>query len=258
MKIIDPNDIVNALAHCDQHELAQALAASDDPSFARLSDALLSAANHRASYPRHELIEEGDALLYDVLRWPVEDANPAGITIDPISYARQHQVSIMEAERVLNHVAATESQACDQLLASGAAPNFTLEQSQVYDCIVSLRMQHRIPTRHLVRQHAERIATAAMRPEDGPAPVIYPDDPTLAPRVVSPSPKVHVLLWMDRMDTHPPTTALLEDRIAHVVAGKSSMGASSCTATYMASNGMSFSENAAPNLPPAAGLRLAG
>jgi hypothetical protein len=123
---------------------------------------------------------EADALLYEVLRWPVEDANPAGITVDPIKYAQHHGVSITEAQSVLHHVAATESQACDQLLASGVTPNFTLEQSQVYDCIVNLRMQERTPTRNLVREHATHIAASAMRPDDGTDPIVYSDEPSLS------------------------------------------------------------------------------
>lgn len=189
VRTIDAHDIVNALRHCDQHDLARALAASDSPSFERLSSALISAADHRATYPREDVIAEADALLYDVLRWPVEDSNPTGITVDPIAYARQHRVSIDEAERVLHFVASTESQACDQLLASGAAPNFTLEQGQVYDCIVSLRMQNRVPTRQLVRDHAQRVALSAMRPEDGPTPLAYSDDLSLAPPSTEPLPQ---------------------------------------------------------------------
>ncbi len=224
MRTISPRDIVAALAHCDQNELAQAITSSHDLQFEKLANALLAAAENRATYPQAELIAEGDALLYDVLRWPIEDATPAGITIDPISYARQHQVSIDEAERVLQFVSSTEAQACDQLLNSGAAPNFTLEQAQVYDCIVSLRMQNRVPTRQLVRDHAHRVALSAMRTEEGTDPLVYSNDPSLAPRVVSPSPKVHALLWMDRMDADPPSAALLEQRIEFVLSGKRAMG----------------------------------
>ena len=224
MRTIDPTDIVAALAHCDQQQLAAALSASPEPVFARLSRAVLTAAEYKAAYPRGGVIAEADALLYDVLRWPVEDATPAGITVDPSSYAQYKQLSITEAERVLHHVAATESQACDQLLVSGITPNFTLEQSQVYDCIATLRLQHHVPTRHLVRPHATRIAASAMRPGEGTDPIIYSDDPALAPRVVSPSPKTHVLIWLDRMDANPPQTGLLEERIAHLQNAKKSMG----------------------------------
>ena len=233
MRTIDPNDIVAALAHCDQEQLAAALSASPEPAFARLSRAVLTAAEHKAAYPRDEVITEADALLYDVLRWPVEDATPSGITVDPTSYAQHKQVSITEAERVLHHVAATESQACDQLLASGITPNFTLEQSQVYDCIVNLRLQHRVPTRHLVRQHATRIAASAMRPGEGADPIIYSDDPALAPRVVSPSPKTHVLIWLDRMDANPPQAGLLEERIAFLSSAKAEMGQASSRAAEL-------------------------
>ena len=259
MRIIDPRDIVAALAHCDQQQLAAALAASPDPAFAQISQAVLAAAEHKATYPRHEVIAEADALLYEVLRWPVEDANPAGITVDPITYAQHQGVSITEAQRVLHHVAATESQACDQLLASGVTPNFTLEQAQVYDCIVNLRMQEQVPTRHLVREHATHIAASAMRPDDHPDPIIYSDDPSLAPRVVSPSPKTHVLIWLDRMDANPPQPALLEERIISFLSkAKYSMGRAS-----MRNRDLRLSEvasgQAIPNqVHPSGSLGLAG
>lgn len=256
MRTIDPNDIVAALAHCDQQQLAAALSASSEPAFARLSRAVLAAAEHRAAYPMDEVVAEADALLYDVLRWPLEDANPAGITVDPVSYARHEQVSITKAQRVLHHVAATESQACDQLLDSCVAPNFTLEQSQVYDCIVNLRLQQRVPTRRLVREHATRIATSAMRPGDGTDPIIYSDDPSLAPRVVSPSPKTHVLMWLDRMDANPPRACLLEERIAFLSSAKAEMGHASAQAAVL--RAQPSPSRACPAVDPGGSLRLAG
>lgn len=253
MRTIDPTDIVAALAHCDPQQLA----AGPDPAFAHISQAVLAAAEHKATYPRHEVITEADALLYDVLRWPIEDANPAGITIDPISYAQQQEVSITEAQRVLHHVAATESQACDQLLASRITPNFTLEQSQVYDCIVTLRRQQRIPTRYLVREHATHIAASAMRPDDGTDPIVYSDDPALAPRVVSPSPKTHVLIWLDRMDTNPPQPALLEERIAFLSNAKAEMGLATRATKALSHHVESPRLTTGPNVS-APSLRLAG
>ncbi|MDO8731950.1 MAG: hypothetical protein Q7L55_05170 [Actinomycetota bacterium] len=221
---ITPGDIVAALGHCDPDQLAAALATCPDPAFAQLAEAVLEAAVRKATYPRAQVIAEADALLYQVLCSPVADATPNGVTMDPATYARHSGASIAEAEQVLQHIASTESQACDQLLASGVEPNFTLEQAQVYDCIVALRKQQRVPTRQLVRDHATSVAASAMRPDDGNEPIIYASDPTLLPRIVSPSPKVHVLLWLDRMDANPRTPGILEDRIAYLQDAKTSMG----------------------------------
>ena len=76
MDAMDPADIVRALGHCDTSDLARALAAADDPALARLADALITAAGHRADYPRQDVIAEADALLYEVLRWPIADTSP--------------------------------------------------------------------------------------------------------------------------------------------------------------------------------------
>ncbi len=163
MKTITPTDIVAALTHCQPAQLAHALASSPESAFQHLANAVLEAAQLKATFPRDDVIAEADALLYDVLRWPVADANPTGVKVDPISFAYYQQVSITEATRVLGLIAATESQACDQLMASGIEPNFTLAQSQVYDCVVTLRAQHLIPTRHLVREHATCLAASDNR-----------------------------------------------------------------------------------------------
>jgi hypothetical protein len=58
--------------------------------------------------------------------------------------------------------------------------------------------------RALVRTWALETARAAMRPGDGAAPIIYSLDADLPPRIVSPSPAVHAILWLDRMDVTPP------------------------------------------------------
>jgi len=178
----------------------------------------------KATYPRGQVIGEADALLYQVLCTPIADANPNGVTIDPATYARHSGASIAEAEHVLQHIASTESQACDQLLASGVEPNFTLEQAQVYDCIVAIRGQERVPTRQLVRHHATSIAASALRPEEGSEPIVYAQDATLRPRIVSPSPKVHALLWLDRMDAVAPAPGFLDQRIAFLKSAKDTMG----------------------------------
>ena len=183
----------------------------------------------KATYPREHVVVAADALLYQVLCSPVAAAIPTGITMDPTTTDRHTGASIAEAERVLRHIAATESQACDLLLASGVEPNFTLAQAQVYDCIVAICEQDQVPTRQLVRDHATSIASSAMRPDEGKEPIIYASDPTLLPRIVSPSPKVHALLWLDRMDTSPPAVGILQDRIAYVQQAKTSMGQASRT-----------------------------
>lgn len=230
---ITPADIVAALNHCDPDQLAAALSTCPDAAFAHVAEAVLDAAARKATYPRGQVIAQADALLYQVLCSPVADANPTGITIDPATYARHTGASIPEAERVLRNIAATESQACDKLLASGVEPNFTLEQAQVYDCIVAIRGQARVPTRQLVRDHATSVAASAMRPDEGDQPIIYAQDRKLRPRIVSPSPKVHALLWLDRMDANPPTVAILEERITYIYSVKCSMGDASVLANRL-------------------------
>lgn len=95
-------------------------------------------------------------------------------------------------------------------------PNYTLQQGQVLDCIVALRMQDRVPTRALVREHAMRAAQTAMRPGEGMSPIVYSPDTGLSPRILSPSPKVHAVLWLDAMASDPPPVGILEDRIAYL------------------------------------------
>lgn len=227
MKTIDPADIVAALSHCDPDQLAAALAATRGPAFENMSQAVLAAAERRATYPRADVIAEADALLYDVLRWPIADANHAHVTLDPTDFARHRGTTLAEAQRTLQHVTATESVAVDQLIASGIEPNFTLEQAQVYDCITTLRAQQTVPTRHLVREHATAVAVAAMRPDDGTQPLVHSPDGSLPPRIVSPSPKVHALLWLDRMEADAPSPGLIEERIGYLQAAKADMGAAS-------------------------------
>ena len=96
MKTITPTDIVAALSHCQPAQLAHALASSPESAFQHLANAVLEAAQLKASFPRDDVIAEADALLYDVLRWPVADANPKGVSVDPISFAYYQQVSITE------------------------------------------------------------------------------------------------------------------------------------------------------------------
>lgn len=230
MRTVHPADIVTALAHCDPRALADALATSPDPAFTALSDAVLAAAQHKAAYPRADVIAEADALLYDVLRWPIDDTLPEGTSIDPTTFAHQRNLPLVEAHRIIGHLAATESYAVDQLLQSGVQPTYTLQQAQVFDCITTLRMNDRVPTRALVREHALRAAQDAMRPGEDTPPIIYSPNSGLPPRIVSPSPKVHAVLWLDSMATDPPTVGILEDRIAYLRQASLSMGRNSSIA----------------------------
>ena len=258
MKTITPTDIVAALSHCQPAQLAHALASSPESAFQHLANAVLEAAQLKATYPHDDVIAEADALLYDVLRWPVADANPTGVKVDPISFAYYQQVSITEATRVLELIAATESEACDQLMASEIEPNFTLAQSQVYDCVVNLRAQQLIPTRHLVREHATCLAASAMRPGEGSNPIIYSNDLGLSPRVVSPSPKVHALFWLDRMDANPPQTGLLEDRIEYLSSAKAELGQASRVASELTSGVVGTTRASTAVIAPMPSLSLAG
>ena len=258
MKTITPTDIVAALSHCEPAQLSHALASCSEPAFQHLANAVLEAAELKATYPRDDVIAEADALLYDVLRWPMSDGVPVGMTLDPVDYARIQGVSITEAERVLHFVTTTEQRACDQLLDSGVNPNFTLEQSQVLDCIVELRRQNRVPTRALVREHATRIAKNAMRPDDHCDPIIYSDDPTLAPRIASPSPKVNVILWLDRMDASPPPVGFLDERIEFLLSAKAAIGQASRAESELTSRVVSTTRASTAAITPVPSLSLAG
>ena len=201
---------------------------------------------------------QADALLYQVLCAPVADANPTGITIDASAYSRHTGATIAEAARVLQRITSTEAQACDQLLDSGVEPNFTIEQAQVYDCIRTLRTQEQVPSRQLVRDHATALAVSAMRPDESKQPISYPHDPTLSPRLVSPSPKVHVLLWLDRMDANPPSVGILEDRIDYVRNAKSAMGRAARAVCDLTQNPHGPSRMASNIRPPDRSIQLAG
>ena len=51
------------LNNCDTGHLARALAASENHSLTRLVEALVSSADHRATYPRQDVIAKADTLL---------------------------------------------------------------------------------------------------------------------------------------------------------------------------------------------------
>ena len=225
MDAVDPAGIVRALGHCDTSDLARALAAADDPGLTRLADALIAAADHRAAYPRQDVIAEADALLYDVLRWPIADTSPGWEhDITAASFAARRGVSLDDARGSLARLRDSEADAARALLAAGPVTNLTLEQAQVTACIASLMREHTAPTRALVRTRALETARAAMRPGDGDSPIVHSVDADLPPRIVSPSPKVHAALWLARMDATPPPTGLIHDRITYLERAAALMG----------------------------------
>lgn len=225
MHAITITDILTALRHTDPDALAAAIYADNDP---RLLDALATtlagAAGRTADHPHPEVIAEADALLFEVLRWPVADALPDGHPL-PTAHelAAARQMTVPEAESLLHRIAATEGVAAARLLDSGVEPNFTLEQAQVTACITDLVDEGRIPTRAAVRAHALDIARQAMRPGDVTEPIV-PGRGRLPARIISCSPMAVVPGWLDRMDADPPLTGLLDDRITRLLAVKNAMG----------------------------------
>lgn len=224
MHAISITDILTALRHTDPDALAAAIYADNDPELlAHLSDTVATATEHIASHPHPDVVREADALLSEVLRWPVADAIPPGHPLpDADELAASRGMSIPDAERLLHRIAATESIAAQRLLDSGVEPNFTREQAQVTACIRDIVSAGGIPTRASVRAHALAHARAALRPGDGSDPII--ETPGLPPRIVSPSPMTVVPGWLDRMDTDPPLTGLLEHRIAYLRDAQHAMG----------------------------------
>jgi hypothetical protein len=226
MKPISLHDVAVALAHCDTEQLATALAQTGAESIARATDALESATRLVATFPRDEVVAEADALLYDVLRWPVSDAVPGweGL-VTPGSFAARQGIPLGEARSTLDRLRATEADAARALLAAGPIANYTLEQSQVVGCIEALMERGLPPTRDLVRRTAMDAARAAMRPSDGDSPIVYSIDEGLTPRIASPSPKVHAVLWLNRMDGAAPQPGILGDRLSYLQRAARAMGA---------------------------------
>ncbi len=225
MKPISLDDVARALAHCDPEQLAVALAQAGAESITRATDALEAAAHLVATFPRDEVIAEADALLYDVLRWPVSDAVPGWERlVTPQSYAARQGIPLDEAQSTLERLRATEADAARALLAAGPVANHTLEQSQVMGCIETLMERGVAPTRDLVRRTALDAARAAMRPGDGDSPIVYSIDEGLSPRLVSPSPKVHAVLWLNRIESSPPASAPLDERLGYLQHAARAMG----------------------------------
>lgn len=224
MHVISITDILTALRHTDPDTLAAAIYADNDPALlAALAGTLSTATAHATAHPHPEVIREADALLSEVLRWPVADALPPGHALpDARDLAAARGIPLVDAERLLHRIAATETLAAQRLIASGVEPNFTLEQAQVTACIRDLLAASAIPTRAAVREHALAHARAALRPGDGAEPTTH--TPGLPSRILSPSAMTVVPGWLDRMDADPPLAGLLEDRIAYLRDAKQAIG----------------------------------
>jgi hypothetical protein len=94
-----------------------------------LADSVTRAAEHASRYPHATVVAEADALLYDVLTWPVTDALPPGRCLPTASeLAQARETTVTEAQRMLDHIAATKMTAAREFIASGVQPNFTVEQ----------------------------------------------------------------------------------------------------------------------------------
>ena len=222
MHRITITDILTALRHADPDVLAAAIYADNDP---RLLDALAQtlagAADRTATHPHPEVVAEGDALLHEVLRWPVADAIPPGHPLPTASeLAAARNMPEVEAQRLLHRIAATENAAATRLIDSGLRVDFTTEQAQVTQCIHDLLAQGVTPTRQGVRAHAISLAAAS---SPGTAPIIG-NDHGLRSRVMSSSPMTVVPGWLDRMDADPPLTGMLDTRIDYLRAAVTAMG----------------------------------
>jgi hypothetical protein len=224
MHAISITDIITALRHTDPDALAAAIYADNDPALlAGLAGTLSTATEHAATYPHPDVIREADALLSEVLRWPVADALPPGHTLPTATeLAAARDMPTIDAERLLHRIAATETVAAQRLLDSGVEPNFTREQAQVTTCIRDIATAGGIPTRASVRAQAMNHARLAMRPSDAIEPVIT--SPGMTPRIISPSAMTAVPGWLDRMEADPPLTGMLDNRIDYLLAAKKAMG----------------------------------
>jgi hypothetical protein len=222
MHRLDITDILTALRHADPDELAAAIYADTDPHLLdALAQTLAGAAERTASHPHPEVIAQGDALLHEVLRWPVADALPPGHPLPTASQlAAARAMPEQDAERLLHRIAATETVAATRLIDSGLRVDFTGEQAQVTACIHDLLAADVTPTRHAVRTHALTVAAASC-PDTPP---IIANSRGLRPRVMSPSPMVAVPGWLDRMDADPPQAGLLDARIDYLRAAVAAIG----------------------------------
>jgi len=224
MNRITITDILTALRHADPDVLAAAIYADNDP---RLLDALAQtlagAADRSATHPHPEVVAEGDALLHEVLRWPVADALPPGHGLPTATeLAAARGMPEVEAERLLHRISATETVAATRLINSGLRVDFTPEQAQVTQCIHDLLAVGVTPTRQGVRAQAMSIAAAS---NPGIPPIIG-NARGLPARVMSSSPMAVVPGWLDRMDADPPLTGMLDTRIDYLRTAVTAMGRS--------------------------------
>lgn len=224
--------VLAALKVHHARDIAAAIYAGNDIGFIEtLIDALAVATTELAAYPHDAVIAEADALLYDTLRYPIADALPTGLAdVDPTNVARHHGISVAAATAMLNNLLLTDADAAQHLVASSVEVCWTVEQQQVMHCIRELLDTDTTPTRARVVAHATRHAREAMRPHHGTEPFAYSTDPSLRPRILSPSPMALVPGWMARMDADPPAFDIAEDRIAYLRAAMSAMGRSSVAA----------------------------
>ena len=225
MRQISMQDIVEALRHCDPHQLAAAIAGAEPQVLANTVRAAEQAAVAVATYPPADVQEEADALLYEVLRWPIADSVPGWERqITPETFATRRGIPIEDARATLARLHQSEALAANELLAAGTITHWTLEQAQVTECIESLMAHGVVPTRDSVRAFALDEARMHMRPSDGESPIAYSLDEDLAPRIMSPSPKVHAAIWLNRMEAEPPAAGNLADRTAYLSRASSALG----------------------------------
>ena len=131
MMSISLEDVAGALAHCDPEQHADALARAGAESIARATNALDAATRLVATFPRDEVVAEADALLYDVLRWPLSDGVPRWEPmVTPESFTARQGISVGDAQLTVERLHATEADTARALLATGPIANYTLEQSQ--------------------------------------------------------------------------------------------------------------------------------
>ncbi len=224
--------VLAALKTHTASEIATAICAAGDVDvIERLTDALVEASTHLATYPPDRVIAEADALLYETLRSPVADALPPG-AVAPVAaqVARHLDITEAAAASLLVRIRDTDADAARALVASGVEPNWTLEQQQVWTCIRELLAADTAPTRARVVAHATQHARHAMRTHDGAEPFVAATDLSLPPRILSPSPMALVPAWMARLDACPPVIGLAADRLAYLRAATTTMGRASTAA----------------------------
>lgn len=220
MSDLAPADLIVACRSVSPEALASALYNANDPQLlAMLAEALESASHHLAFYPHQEVIAEADALLIEVLRWPIADIlREAEHPMTVQRFADLRDLNYEDAQGILDHLVATDADAATRLVESGVNPNFTGEQAQVTRCIEALLTAGGVPTRASIRSYALGIARQAMRDGDTDEPIIT--HPTLPARIMSPSPVTSVFSWLNRMDATPAGPDFIDERIAYLASAR--------------------------------------